>query len=48
MATVRPQTSEMISLIRAAVGRGVPTERVPNRVTPGYKHLAPLGRNPTA
>ena len=25
-----------------------PTEREPNSVTSGYKHLAPLGRNPTA
>jgi hypothetical protein len=25
-----------------------PTEREPNSVTSGYKHLAPLGRNPIA
>ena len=25
-----------------------PTEREPNSVTSSYKHLAPLGRNPTA
>jgi hypothetical protein len=25
-----------------------PTERGPNSVTAGYKHVAPLGRNPTA
>ena len=31
-----------------APGCCAPTERGPNGVTSGYKHLAPLGRNPTA
>ena len=30
-----------------ARGCFAPTERDPNCVTSGYKHLAPLGRNPT-
>ncbi len=32
----------------SAPGCCAPTEREPNSVTSGYKHLAPLGRNPTA
>ena len=32
----------------SAPGCCAPTEREPKSVTSGYKHLAPLGRNPTA
>ena len=31
---------------QCAVSCCAPTEREPNSVTSGYKHLAPLGRNP--
>ena len=35
----RPAMCQVIALL---------TERGPNSVTSGYKHVAPLGRNPTA
>ena len=45
--TLRSVRSEMCFRPASAPSCCAPTEREPNSVTSGYKHLAPLGRNPT-
>ena len=46
--TLRSVRSEISFQPASASGCCAPTEREPDNVTSGYKHLAPLGRKPTA